>query len=231
MTTRLGIISDPHGNSFGLAAALEALEQAEVDRVICAGDIVGYYPFVNETIDMLRHRDVACIAGNHDLYLRRDISTTPERWKSYQLDHADETISAENREWLADLPLELDLTVEGAHIKVCHGSPWSPEEYVYPDRVDESRFASVAADVVVMGHTHIPLVRRLENGLAGVLLFNPGSCGQPRDYVPLAAYGVLEAQPPAGRIGRVSYDIDAVSERCEELGFSPAVREILTRTR
>ena len=228
---RLGFIADPHGNSLGLAAALDALDQAEVDRVICAGDIVGYYPFVNETIDTLRTRDVECIAGNHDLYLRGDVSTTPERWKAYHLDHADETISTEHRTWLAGLPLGLDFSADGARIKVCHGSPWSPEEYVYPDNVDEERFAALAADIVVMGHTHIPLVRHLGPERAGVLLFNPGSCGQPRDYVPLAAYGVLDAQSREARIGRVAYDIAAVRDRCASLGFSPAVRDILTRTR
>jgi putative phosphoesterase len=228
---KLGVISDPHGNSFGLAAALEALEQADVDRVICAGDIVGYYPFVNETIDTLRDRGVDCIAGNHDLYLRRDLATTPERWKAYHLDYVDETISPEHRSWLAALPRELDLMLDGSHVHVCHGSPWSAEEYVYPNTVDEPRFMNVAADVVIMGHTHIPLVRRVDSKRGGVLLFNPGSCGQPRDYVPLASYGTYDTDRREARVSRVAYDIDTVRERCEALGFSPAVRDILTRTR
>jgi putative phosphoesterase len=228
---RLGLIADPHGNSLGLNAVLSALDEQSVDRVICAGDIVGYYPFVNETIDTLRSRDVACIAGNHDLYLRRELATAPDRWKAYHLAYVDEIIEPDHRAWLAALPRELAFDIDGAHILVCHGSPWSAEEYVYPDTVDEQRFMSVAADVVIMGHTHIPLVRRVANERGGMLLFNPGSCGQPRDYEPLAAYGIFDTERREARVHRVAYDIDAVRERCEALGFSRAVRDILTRTR
>ena len=228
---RLGILSDPHGNSLGLIAALRALEGSRVDRLLCAGDIVGYYPFVNETIDTLIAAGVECIAGNHDLYLRGDRPTTRERWKAYQLDYVDEVITHENRQWLAALPLQLDIEVGRTRITMCHGSPWSPEEYIYPDATDLERFGAVNVDVIIMGHTHIPMVRRLEVGQREVLLFNPGSCGQPRDYVPLASYGLLDTDTQEARIERVPYDIAAVQNRCEELGFDASVRAILLRTR
>ena len=60
----LGIVSDPHGNSYGLQAALSALDGEGVDQIVCAGDVIGYYPFVNETITLLRDRGVPCIAGD-----------------------------------------------------------------------------------------------------------------------------------------------------------------------
>ena len=41
-----------------------------------------------------------------------------------------------------------------------------------------------------MGHTHIPLIRRVGD----ILVLNPGSCGQPRDYNPMPSYAVVELQ-------------------------------------
>ncbi|MBF8285161.1 MAG: hypothetical protein HW378_4076, partial [Anaerolineales bacterium] len=42
------------------------------------------------------------------------------------------------------------------------------------------------ADFVVVGHTHVPALRRVDN----VLFINPGSLGQPRYGVPDATYAV-----------------------------------------
>lgn len=228
---RLGVVSDPHGNVLGLQAALDALDSADTQSTVCAGDIVGYYPYVNETIELLRRKEVVCIAGNHDRYLRGDCATTPEKWQAYQLDYVARVISPTNREWLHSLPISLELEVDGARIFLCHGSPWSSEEYVYPQRADFERFLEIRADTVLMGHTHIPFVKRVTSPSHQVLLFNPGSCGQPRDYNPLAAYGVLDTRTKAVEFGRVAYDVEAVKLRCAELGFSNAVRDILSRTK
>lgn len=227
----LGIVSDPHGNSYGLQAALSALDDEGVDQIVCAGDVIGYYPFVNETITLLRDRGVACIAGNHDLYLRGDLTVSKERWQSYHLDYVDQVITSANRRWLAELPLHLELVIDATSILAYHGSPWSPEDYVYPDKVDNARFQEVRADVVVLGHTHIPLVRKIFRTFGDLLLLNPGSCGQPRDYIPLAAYAILDTASRKARVGRVPFDIEIVRSRCAELEFGAPVIDILTRTR
>ena len=228
---RIGVISDPHGNVLGLRAVLDALSAADAQQTVCAGDIVGYYPYVNETIDLLRARNVLCIAGNHDRYLRGDFATTPERWKAYQLDYVASVITAANRDWLEALPVSVELELDGATVLVCHGSPWSTEEYVYPERFNFERFLDVSADVVFLGHTHIPFAKRVTSPQREVLVVNPGSCGQPRDYNPAAAYAVFDTATRIVEFGRATYDVDAVKLRCAELGFGDAVRNILTRTK
>lgn len=227
----LGIVSDPHGNSYGLQAVLNALDDEAVDQIVCAGDVIGYYPFVNETIALLRDRGVACIAGNHDLYLRGDLTVSDERWKAYNLDYVDQVITQANRRWLADLPLQLDLAIDATTILVVHGSPWSPEDYVYFNTIDSGRFQDVRADVLVMGHTHIPLVRHLPGANGDLLLLNPGSCGQPRDYIPLASYAVFDTATREARVSRVPFDVEIVRNRCADLKFGAPVIDILTRTR
>ena len=60
----VGVISDVHANRVALRAVLE--DMPEVDRLVCAGDVVGYNPWPADCVDALRDRDVPTVAGNHD---------------------------------------------------------------------------------------------------------------------------------------------------------------------
>jgi predicted phosphodiesterase len=68
-------------------------------------------------------------------------------------------------------------------VKVVHGSPWDDPgdyrcEYVFArDAAAIARVGSVAADVILLGHTHVPMALRV----ADRLILNPGSCGEARD--------------------------------------------------
>src|SRR3989344_6746808 len=64
---RVLIISDIHGNIFGLRKVLD--DAMPVNKTICAGDITGFYPFVNEVIDEMKRNKIISVRGNHDQYL------------------------------------------------------------------------------------------------------------------------------------------------------------------
>lgn len=223
---RIGLISDIHGNVCGLEAALAALSGHRVDRIICLGDIVGYYPFVNETIDRLVSDQITCIAGNHDAALTGSLEVDPGQWSRYALDHANSVITSANLDWLRALPDRLDLEVEGRRLILVHGSPWAPlTEYVYPDHEGFGRFEPLGADIVAMGHTHWPMVRRIGT----TVLVNPGSCGQPRDYVPGACYGLLDTSDLTVSLHRVGYEIDRVAREVRSVGLDESFIDILYR--
>jgi putative phosphoesterase len=84
-------------------------------------------------------------------------------------------------DYLAGLPGKLWLTYGGTRILVAHGAPWDDPHrieatYVYPtDAQRMRRMRDVDADVVILGHTHVPVAQRE----GGVLVVNPGSCGVP----------------------------------------------------
>jgi len=61
---RIGLIADIHSNAVALAAVLKNM--GDVDTIICAGDIVGYGPYPNETIELLKQYNVKCVMGDHD---------------------------------------------------------------------------------------------------------------------------------------------------------------------
>jgi putative phosphoesterase len=224
---RIGVVSDVHSNSVALAAVLRALDKEQVETILCAGDIVSYYPFVNEAIDLLRERSVICIAGNHDSYLLGTLPVSHENWHAYNLDYTKHIIRIDNLKWLASLPRERYGKFGGLRWHICHGSPWAIDEYIYPDHKAFARFAHLEADIVVMGHTHIPYIHRMAN----ILLVNPGSCGQPRDYNPMASYAVVDTESATAMLRRVSYDVNAVCRRVAFEGFDSKFIEILKRTK
>jgi predicted phosphodiesterase len=58
---RLAILSDIHADVFALRDALAQAERLRCDAVVCAGDLVEYGLFAEETIALLRERCIPCI--------------------------------------------------------------------------------------------------------------------------------------------------------------------------
>ena len=59
-----------------------------------------------------------------------------------------------------------------------HSTPWEPRgSYVLPTNSELQRFGEADADIVLYGHTHRQVVRRIGR----VLVVNPGSAGVGRD--------------------------------------------------
>lgn len=80
----------------------------------------------------------------------------------------------------------VDLEVDGCRIHVVHGHQGGPP-------TPEALAARVAADVIVYGHTHRALVRRVGH----TLVVNPGSAGPARFGLPVSV-GLLTVD--AGRV-------------------------------
>ena len=61
---RVGVVSDIHGNQIALDAVLS--DMPDVDRLVCAGDVVGYNPWHAECVAAVRDREASTVMGNHD---------------------------------------------------------------------------------------------------------------------------------------------------------------------
>lgn len=241
---KVGIVSDVHGNVFGLEAALNTM--GEVDALICAGDLTGYYYWANEAFELLEERNCHLIAGNHDVFLLRylgydepklplgvekRIPSEREYRRRYgaALSLTKRTIKSRYVDWLRGAGLSLTIDFGGLRVSVFHGSPWNPfDEYVYPDNNSWDRFTSLKEDSIILGHTHHPFVELI----SGRLIVNPGSCGQPRDYDPRAAYALLDTKMKCAHIHRVTYDVEkVVDEVYRHEPHNLGITKVLTRTR
>ncbi len=168
MSTRIGLISDVHATPAPLKAALEIFAREGVETILCAGDIAGYGPDLEQTVELLAASHCRAILGNHDLW-----------WLA---DFAVEDIGP-IESYLCGLPLDVELSIEGKNILMVHGSP--PSEVMEGIKLlDENgvmiedlrelwddNLRDFSADVLVVGHTHQVFAEQLGNAL----VINPGS--------------------------------------------------------
>lgn len=206
---RIGLISDVHSNLPALEAVLSAMP--EVDAIVCAGDVVGYYTWPGECVDILIERDVPTVMGNHDRAVVEDTAFRFGGSAGAGLEVSMNKVRDRHREWLASLPD--DLVHFDGEVRVVHGHPLDPDRYTYPEEVTGDIL--VDEPVLVLGHTHIQFVESVEGGL----ICNPGSVGQPRDGDPRAAYGILDLETHEVSLNRVEYDIDRTANAARRAGL------------
>lgn len=212
---QLGILSDIHANKPALEAVLNDLDDDNIDTLYCAGDIVGYYTWPNEVIDLLQERTCTAVKGNHDAAIKE----TPMKFNSVARQAIEWTrgiLTEENKSFLADLPLQVREDVGGKDFYMVHGSPRRPlEEYVNSSSIGRSFIDTcfeTPPDVCIMGHTHHPYSCTVED----TLFLNPGSVGQARDGDSRASYAVLDLEQIEVHHQRVEYDIDTVATAVQE---------------
>jgi putative phosphoesterase len=218
---RLGVISDVHSNRVALSAVLD--DMPPVDRLVCAGDVVGYNPWPAECVRDLRDRSVPCVMGNHDRAVARTTGFRFNGMAQAGVEHARTELNDLDLEWLRRLPDER-LVADG-RVKLVHGHPDDPDHYTYPEEFDPDLLDG--EDVLVMGHTHIQHHERYDEGI----VCNPGSVGQPRDGDPRAAYAVVDLSDMTVEERRVEYDVDQVARAVQEAGLPEQIGSRLSEGR
>lgn len=222
----LGIISDIHSNIEALKAVFADMKTffPEIKEIYCIGDLVGYGPDPKECIELVFNHGLVTrvVKGNHDHYV--DQTVTPpqinylaEAAINYQINN----IPLELRWELAQLPqfVTIKHLNFSSEITLVHGSPQYPlNTYIYPDTPKQENLfnymSNTNVDILILGHTHIPFVRKRKiDQNKELLMLNPGAVGQPRDDDPRASYAVVDIENMEAEIRRVEYDIDSVANR------------------
>ncbi len=164
---KIGIVSDLHCNLQGLDLALQAM--GDFDELLCLGDSIFEYRFSNDVIQRLRDRRAHIIQGNHEEVFMGSAGARARRR---------EGIDPALVDFLAQQPPRRYLELAGKRLLLIHSTPWEPRgEYVHPHSTKLDRFAEADANIVLYGHTHCQVVKRV----GSVLVINPGSAGDARD--------------------------------------------------
>jgi putative phosphoesterase len=224
---RLLVISDLHANW----PALEAVVSAEpFDRLLVGGDLVSYGPHPRDVIDFVRAEAALTVRGNHDEALARGVdcgcapASRPLAEATQSLHR--EMLSSAQISFLGSLPLTATFTAEGCTLSSVHATP---RDCLYrytltPDAPEEdvrAEIEGVTADCLLVGHTHLPMIRRV----GATFIVNPGSVGQPRDGDPRASYAIIEDGVP--RLARVAYDVERTVRDLQDLPLARPVMDAL----
>ena len=222
---KLALISDVHANLIALRAVLEDMEGRGVDTILCAGDVVGYYPYPVETISLFLERRIISIQGNHDraVISTGDLDLDLNPMASSAVVWTAKHIDGRSLEFLRSLPRHLSMVLDGVRISIYHGAPFDDDHYVFEDEANEGLLRMAKCDLLVLGHTHVPFIRRHPSGL----IVNPGSVGQPRDNDPDSSYAIYDTEKRRAIYLRVPYDVSEVAERTLSAGLPRSLADRL----
>jgi putative phosphoesterase len=224
---RIAFISDVHSNLHALKVVLKHIEFLGVDRIYCCGDIVGYNAFPEECINLLREREIECVLGNHDWAVLTGDTSGFNPYGVAGVEYSIRKISRVNRLFLEGFKRNIRFNVGGFSFYLAHGSPRDNIfEYVFPTVPDFvlEEFARIAgSDVVVLGHTHVPMERRVDS----VLFLNPGSVGQPRDGDPRCCFMVFDSDDFSYKWFRLEYDVEGAAGAVLKAGLPSFLAERL----
>ncbi|MFW5992126.1 MAG: metallophosphoesterase family protein [Halanaerobiaceae bacterium] len=233
----VGILSDIHGN---IEALKEVLENAEVEKWYCLGDIVGYNSSPRECVEKIREIEAHTIAGNHDRAVTGNLdlnwfNATARTALKWTVDR----LSTVERSFLNELETTGRCTIGEFEVLLAHGSPdpESPFRYLLSPGDIRSIFPFMKKfDILFVGHTHVagyfyrfdkeswnfkpaPGGCRIKLQPGKKYIVNVGSIGQPRDGNPQASFALFYPGQKEIIIKRVEYNIGTVQERIIEAGL------------
>jgi predicted phosphodiesterase len=241
---RYALISDIHANLPALEAVLADIDARAFDAVYHLGDLVGYAPWPNEVVDLIRSRGIQGVGGNYDSTVAASYKHCGCRYE----DPLQEALSHRSYEWtlaqvtpgtrrfLGALPFRLDIRAAGGHqagpqLILVHGTPTLNTVYWTEDRPDAfaldmaQRAGARAGDIIAFGHTHRPWHRVI----GGMHFVNTGSVGRPKDGDWRAGYASLtvDGGELAVEFVRNEYDLERARAAIGESGLPEEFGQIL----
>src|ERR687894_2252196 len=131
MADRVAVITDIHANLPALEAALARIDELDIERIYCGGDLVGYGPHPDEVCALIAERAIPTIHGNYDYAIARDLDDCGcayitqhdrelgERSVAWTLEHTDQA----SKDFMRELPFDLRFGMDGRRVRLVHGSP------------------------------------------------------------------------------------------------------------
>ena len=193
------VLGDIHGNLPALEVALREARAEGYDLLLHTGDLIGFAPYPEETVDLIESNRIAGVRGDVDERLdgeapmlgsrdaNRAVRDFEERAYAWTLERTPRLI----RDYLGNLPFELKLDAGGRDAVLLHATPIDNSTYLWEDR-DEAYFRELGdaseADLIIFGHTH----RSYHRVVDGRHFINVGSVGFPQDGDSRTGYAVIK---------------------------------------
>ncbi|KRE48796.1 metallophosphoesterase family protein [Paenibacillus sp. Soil522] len=233
---KIAILSDIHGNLPALEAVLEDIQQREVAKIFCLGDLVGKGPSSDICVDLVNKHCEQVIMGNWEDFMTKESDIEAIQWHQAVL-------GEQRMRYLGALPFSIEFVMSGKFIRLFHASPRSLYERIQPWDALDKRLSlfdyselcerQKRADVVGYGDIHNAYLQHI----SGKPLFNAGSVGNPLD-ITQASYVILEglladesAAPLNIQFVRVPYDIELSIKQAAQSGMpllEPYIKELRT---
>jgi predicted phosphodiesterase len=235
------IFGGPYGNLQATSAVLAEARRIGIppERIVCTGDLAAYCGDPAATIDLVRGAGIHVVMGNCDEQLAQRAGncgcgfpsgSTCERLSAAWFAFADRQVGADAREWLATLPLRIDLQIGGKRLAVIHGSVSRMNHFIFAStsaQIKQRELELASSDGVICGHCGLPFSQIVD----GRLWHNAGVIGMPgNDGTPLVWFSVLTPGPGGIHVEHraLSYDHRAAAAAMERAGLPADYRDALS---
>lgn len=163
----------PYNNFSAVESFLKQTQQYEYR--FCLGDMGGFGPYPNRTIDLIRDSGMSCIQGNYDYAVGHGepecgcgyLDPMDRKYAQISFDYTLKHTSEKNREWLRSLPQQLLLNWQDQRILLCHGSPEEMSAFVWESETSDEKLAEWLREFQVHGicgtHSGLPWVREIHD--------------------------------------------------------------------
>ena len=224
---KLIALGDIHGNLPALEVVLRECRAEGYDLIVHTGDLVGFAPFPNETVELVKGEKIEGVRGDLDESVSagaedfgghgKDART--RRLESLAYGWTLERTERRARAFLADLPFERRHEPAGRRTVVVHANPIDLSACMWEDR-DQDYFREMGeaadADVLVFGHTHRPYHRIVD----GRHFVNAGSVGYPAGDDPRTGYVVINVNGSVEvQYRRFPYDVERLIQVMRDRRF------------
>ena len=209
------VLGDIHGNLPALEVVLREARAEGYDLLCHTGDLVGYAPYPEETVSLVRSAKIPGVRGDIDHRIAGEaegpgVGGDPvsrpfeEKAFAWTLLHTEKL----TRSFLGNLPFERRIETGGRRAVLLHATPIDLDRCLW-ESMDEDYFREMGevaeADIIIFGHTHRPYHRKVD----GRHFVNVGSVGYPRDGNPRTGYAVIKTDGDVEvRYHRFPYDTD-----------------------
>jgi predicted phosphodiesterase len=227
-----------YNNHLALAETLADVRRSGADLAWCLGDLGGFGPHPDRSIDGLREAQIPTLRGNVDEAVGNGWPdcgcgyTDPldNRFAQISYDYTLARTSSQHRAWLRERPEQQRLEVAGRRVLLCHGSPRRVNEFLWESTCSDAFLEWLCqehqADLILCSHTGLHWHRALPSGRHVV---NVGAIGRPANdgdpavwYARLALDGDVRVE-----FRRVPYDHEALAREMEAEALPPEFVETI----
>ena len=225
---KIAVLSDIHSNLHALHAILHEIETWRPDLTVVAGDVLNRGPRPRECLDIILQyhstENWVVLLGNHEEYVLNQAHWETQNIKTEFMVHRPsiwtyEQVRSNIMAFAKMLSFYSICCPPNAEIRFAHASMRGNRDGIYRGTSDETLAHQIGVPPAVfcVGHTHIPLIRRLN----GTLIVNAGSAGLPFDGDPRPSYAQVFMKDGewGAHIIRVTYDIDSAKKEFYKTGY------------
>ena len=219
---KIAILSDIHGNITAFRCVFEDLnKRPDLEGLIFLGDLVDYGMKSNEVIDEIKqiHLPILCnLWGNHEaaIFYDHSLRFSNDRGRLAS-DYTKSILTEESKEYILNKMTQKgfdEFDIDDKKYLAIHGS--IHDEFWESISPKDDLTAYQKYDYVFSGHSHRPNMfeeyYRTEDSVyrnqKKTLFVNPGSVGQPRNFMPMAQYVIFDTKTEECVFKKIDYDIE-----------------------